>query len=267
VEELRPNTWNELTDCLFAGSWQESLRRHRSNWAYRGMPDAAFDLRTSLMRLGPGYQQLESHLLRAFRRYALRYISPADSIWTWLAVAQHHGLPTRLLDWSYSPFVALHFATAVPSLMHADAVIWAADYDGSAASLPERLRETLATEGTSVFTAEMLSEVVDSLQELGALADEPFALFIEPPSLDERIVNQFALFVLMSTADARLDEWLASRRHLARRIILPAALKWEVRDRLDQVNVTERVLFPGLDGLSAWLTRYYQPRTEAAPSG
>jgi hypothetical protein len=85
-------------------------------------------------------------------------------------------------------------------------------------------------------------------------------LWVEPPSFDARIVNQYALFSVVSPARLRLEEWLGRHDDLARRIVVPADLKWEVRDKLDQANVTERVLFPGLDGLSQWLARYYAPR-------
>src|SRR5207253_3555315 len=96
------------------------------------------------------------------------------------------------------------------------------------------------------------------------LARTPFVVFLEPPSLDPRIVNQFALFSLMSSPQASLDDWLARHPALAKRILIPAALKWEIRDKLDQANINERVLFPGLDGLSRWLTRYYWPKPQSA---
>ena len=54
--------------------------------------------------------------------------------------------------------------------------------------------------------------------------------------------------------------WLDAHLDLWRRVVVPASLKWEVRDKLDQANINERVLFPGLDGLSRWLTRHYWPK-------
>ena len=81
-------------------------------------------------------------------------------------------------------------------------------------------------------------------------------------TVDRRILNQFALFSLMSSPTARLDDWLEEHPELVRRLTLPARLKWEVRDKLDQSNVNERVLFPGLDGLSRWLARYYMRRLD-----
>jgi hypothetical protein len=86
-------------------------------------------------------------------------------------------------------------------------------------------------------------------------------LFFEPPSIDDRIVNQFALFSIMSDPVSILDDWLINHPDVYRRIIIPATLKWEVRDKLDQANITERVLFPGLDGLANWLKRHYQPKS------
>ncbi len=252
--------WRELDALLFEGSWNEELQRFRSEHAFRGVARGGRNLETGLMRLGGDLAGKERHLLRNFRKYARRSFVGDDSIWNWLALAQHHGLPTRLTDWSYSPYVALHFVTANPDAMDEDGEVWMVRFRAVNGELPASLRTLLDREGSDVFTGEMLTAAAGSLGELEGHAEAPFPLFLEPPALDDRIVNQASLFSLMSTPRARLDEWLSDLGTGWRRIVVPADLKWEIRDRLDQINLTERVLFPGLDGLSDWLARYYRER-------
>ena len=257
----RATSWNKLTDLLYAGSWHKMLGRFRSSFAFRGMQRNA-TLNTTLARLGGPFQKHEGHLLRNFRKYAHRDSVPGDSIWNWLSLAQHHGLPTRMLDWTYSPFVALHFVTQDVELFNVDGVVWCVDYVATHKLAPPKLRKVLKDEQADVFTAEILQRVAPSLPQLDKLTPRgnPFVLFLEPPSLDDRIVNQFALISKMSSPAAHLDDWLPRHEKLWRKIIVPAELKWEVRDKLDQANITERTLFPGLDGLSRWLERYYLPK-------
>ncbi|MBW8867334.1 MAG: FRG domain-containing protein [Acidobacteria bacterium] len=262
---VRPSTWSALVDVLYGDSWNESLGRFRSPFAFRGGSRAEESLASGLLRLAagrPNVEQLELHLLRNFRKYAYRQNVGADSVWHWLALGQHRGLPTRLLDWTYSPLVALHFATANLGDMNVDGSVWMMNFVDANRLLPARLKRILRDEGSDTATVDMLN-VFGSLREFDRTARKPFVVFLEPPSLDPRIVNQLALFSLMSSPAATLDDWLAGRPGVARQVIVPAALKWEVRDKLDQANINERVLFPGLDGLSRWLARYYWPK----PSG
>ena len=256
----RASSWLELLDLLFEGAWNEKIGRFRSPYAFRGQAGAGDDLSSGLLKLADGRAPaaLEQHLLRNFRKYAHGQVADGNN-WHWLALAQHRGLPTRLVDWTYSPLVALHFATANLARMDEDSSVWTVNFVEANRTLPPRLRRLLEQEGSDTATVEMLG-AFRSLGDFDRLSRRPFVLFVEPPSLDPRITNQFALFSLMPRADARIDRWLAGAPHLARRIIIPASLKWEVRDKLDQLNINERVLFPGLDGLSRWLTRYYWRR-------
>jgi hypothetical protein len=270
VENVRVSSWEELNRELYANTWNPVLQRFRSDYAYRGMTYAGQDLTTTLMRLGGNFHELEAHLLRNFKKYARGDSATDNSEWNWLAMAQHHGVPTRLLDWTYSPYVALHFATDDVEAYTHDGVVWCVNYVQAHRKLPRKLRAILSRERSNAFTVEMLAESASGLSGLERLARGDFALFFEPPSLDERIVNQFALFSMMSSPSARLDDWLEDQGpELVRRIIIPAELKWEGRDKLDQANITERVLFPGLDGLGRWLRRHYMPVVvePAAPSG
>lgn len=251
----------EIVDELYRGSWNSDLQRFRSPFAFRGMSSASHTLASSLARLASGHDdvnRLEVALLRNFRKYARAEGASGDSIWDWLALGQHRGLPTRLLDWTYSPLVALHFATEDPEEFDCDGIVWCVDFVAANRRLPDQLQQMLRDEGSDTFTVEMLSSF-RNLKDFDALAKEPFVVFLEPPAIDRRILNQLALFSLMSNASTSLDYWVQAHPDLCRHVTIPAALKWEIRDKLDQSNINERVLFPGLDGLSRWLARYYTP--------
>jgi hypothetical protein len=164
--------------------------------------------------------------------------------------------------------VALHFATA--SASDSEAMLWEIDCEGVHEHLPVDLRGILDDEGARVFTTELLDERAPGLSQLDALgaAGDPFVLFFEPPSFDERIVNQAAVLSVGSAPDLQVEDWLRDHPDVWRAWRIPPDLKAEVRARLDQANVTERVLLPGLDGLAAWLRRYYSPQDpEAALRG
>ena len=254
-------TWLDVVDALYEGSWNADLRRFRSPFAFRGVSLAHHSLDTTLVRLARGkadIRRVESALLRNFRKYARGQADNPDSVWNWLAIGQHRGLPTRLLDWTYSPLVALHFATEDAAAFDRDGVVWCVNFVEAARLLPRRLRKILQDEGSDTLTAEMLGSF-QTLRDFDRLSRDPFVVFLEPPALDDRILNQLALFSLMSDPAAGLSNWMQQHPDLCRRVIVPARLKWEIRDKLDQANINERVLFPGLDGLSRWLARYYTP--------
>jgi hypothetical protein len=253
--------WLDIIDALYADSWNADLGRFRSPFAFRGASSETHTLASSLVRLAgdrADVRRLELALLRNFRKYAHGEVARTDSIWDWLALGQHRGLPTRLLDWTYSPLVALHFATDDPRTFDRDGVVWCVNFVEANKRLPRRLRRMLEQEGSDTFTVEMLG-TFDTLKEFDTLSRTPFVVFMEPPAVDRRILNQLALFSLMSGPASRLDDWLTEHPALCRKVRVPASAKWEIRDKLDQANINERVLFPGLDGLSRWLARYYMP--------
>ena len=134
--------------------------------------------------------------------------------------------------------------------------------------LPAEFQATLKVESAFLFSIEMLDRLVSSLSDFDALSKKgEFVLFLSLP-LDARIINQGAIMSVMPGAHLDLRKFLIQRAsaNLYHRIIIPKRVKWEIRDKLDQDNVTERMLFPGLDGLSRWLKRYYGPGPTVKPS-
>src|SRR4051795_10525233 len=204
--DLTAGSWRELDEAIADSSWCRHPSRVHSTLVWRGLARSSYSNMSSLARLSEDYPRLERHLIRNFRKYAHRE-APGPTMWDWLSLAQHHGLPTRLLDWTFSPLVALHFATA--SWPGDEALLLAVDCGGAHALLPRRLRGVIEREGAQLFTTEMLAEVAPDLDAFDRLAgDEPFLAFFEPPSLDERIVNQSAVLSAVSDPPCHMEEWL-----------------------------------------------------------
>lgn len=250
-------SWRELDDAIGDAGRSHGFHAH-STLVFRGLARSGYSHTSGLARLQGDYAGVEAHLIRNFRKYAHRQ-APGPTLWDWLALGQHHGLPTRLLDWTFSPFVALHFATA--SWPEDDGLLLAVDSAGTHRLLPEPLRASLREERALLFTTEMLAVTAPDLHAFDRLGAglPPFLAFFEPPSLDERVVNQSSVLSALSSATYQLEEWLGEHQDLALSWVIPAGVKAEIRQRLDQANITERVLMPGLDGLADWLRRYYSP--------
>jgi hypothetical protein len=269
VEEkntLRPTTWSEVQEAVFSGTFNERTQRFKSRYAFRGVSSAEYGLTNSLQRLGGQFAKVEPHLLRQFKKYGRNYVRDgSDDDWYWLCVAQHYGLPTRLLDWTYSPQIALHFATANVSRYDRDGVIWKVNYKELHKMTPHAIRDVMVENDIWILTIELMAQPFPQIRDLEAegKAKGDFVLFFEPPSIDARLYNQFAYFSAPSNPGMNLDSWLRERPQLWQKVIIPKELKWEIRDKLDQSNISERVLFPGLEGLACWLKRYYHPTGSA----
>ena len=289
---VRAESWAELQELVTAEMWMPDIERHRSPYVFRGVPHVDHTLETSIKRFvgDSGEWKLESLLLRNFLQYALNEIEEPESIWHLLSIAEHYGLPTRLLDWSFSPLVATYFAVQDGDTDH-DGAIWAVDYRHLHDTLPDHYQRVLERTETDMLDVHLLSNAtleadagaagtvteppirdlndVSRLDDLwrerwGVDADEDpddqYVVFFRPPAIDDRIANQSAVFSFQSDPRLGLDRWLEDRPDCYRKIVVPGDRKLEFRDKLDQMNVNHRTLFPGLEGLTTWLKQYYDPR-------
>jgi len=248
--------WEHLQKIIFEDSFNTSIGRFRSNFVFRGLSNKDYDLKPSINRVcGNNHLNLENNLIRNFKKYLNTNYINRENFWELIALAQHHGLPTRLLDWTFSPIVAVHFATEDFSQYNADGIIWCLNAVKLREFLPVNLKRILTSENAFFFSAEMLNDY----KNFNAFENEDFFFLYEPPSIDDRIINQYALFSVASKAKLILNDWLVQYPDLYKLIIIPKENKLEIRDKLDQMNMTERIIYPGLDGLCKWLSRHYTP--------
>ena len=114
-----------------------------------------------------------------------------------MIIGQHHGLPTRLLDWTHSTLVALHFANTegnMQNLDKRDCVVWRIDARELNSKLPDKYQRALNEKHTFIFSVKHLASVVDSIDQYDKDMGGNALVTVEPPSIDQRIVNQYSFF-------------------------------------------------------------------------
>ena len=251
-----------IKDLLLEQERNQENGRYRSSFFYRGMPDASFKLVTSLARNCKNKApDLEGYLLDNFKKYA-RIEDPLidKSIWRAMIVGQHHGLPTRLLDWTHSPLVALHFANDLSNYEEygkKDCVVWRIDAKELNEHLPSRYKKTLEEKKTFIFSVEHLSTITRDISQYDEDMGKESIVTVEPPSIDQRIVNQYSFFTIVPTGISDLEEYLDTKTNNTVKYIINKKIRWDLRDILDQLNMNERIIYPGIDGIARWLARHY----------
>ena len=240
---MQPKTINSIEELF-------PLFTAQSFSLFRGLSNSSYHLETSLARNGGD----ELSILRNFAKYAAL---EGDSIWRQMVIGQHHGLPTRLLDWSHSPLVALYFATREknPEDIHKhDCAVWQIKAEEVNSLLPIRYR-TMLPKDTLFFT---LKKLKNKHVKLRHIDEDQAVILLEPPAIDARIINQFSFF---SVVPSSLDmETFLKRTSDTMKYIIPKHLRHEIRDMLDKLNISERTMLPGLDGMCAQLNRFYNVR-------
>ena len=173
-----------------------------------------------------------------------------------MVIGQHHGLPTRLMDWTYSPLAALHFATSredITGMNQHDAVVWAIDITEMNTLLPAKYQKVLNDERAYLFTIDMLDRVAKDLTTYDNDMGEDGIVLLEPPSIDQRIINQYSYFSIIPSRVEDIEQFLDEKTTRTVKYILDKEIRWQIRDMLDQCNVNERTIYPGLDGLASWI--------------
>jgi len=208
-------------------SWPSQTRYY-----FRGMSRSYYELRPSLGRSidRTGYYD-EKRLLTEFKNQSLAYIKNIpDNDWEWLALAQHHGLPTRLLDWTTNPLVALYFAVKDNLNLEEEKKI-RPDYDGSSV----------------VYFLIFKTPPINIIE-----ASSPFncsnpAIFW-PPHTTPRIKAQSG--VLTIQPDPNVNFNFGSR---LTKFVIPYSIRLKLRSILNNYGIHDSSMFPDLDGLAKHL--------------
>jgi hypothetical protein len=172
----------------------------------------------------------------------------------WLALMQHHGAPTRLQDWTRSPYVAAYFAIEDSTEPNGASAVWAIDIEWCKSNVVKQIRKVKIDVGGAVQLSSDFGRapLFDGIVMTNRAA---MVLPVAPTRMNERLSIQQGLFLCPGRIqDSFMDNLVAygdtSLRQKLLKIVIPSRFRVNALQDLATMNITRTSLFPGLDGFS-----------------
>jgi len=278
VEIIDIDSWQSFQSHV--ASYSQGHNRYK--WCFRGHAEWDWLLETSLERLSrhphENMERAERILLGRFKRQAHHFLTrtPAENDFVeWLALMQHWGVPTRLLDFTLSPYVALFFALRekpraasgkMPDGHNCEcspthAALWAMHHVG----LQSLAMDEFRAEGTPIKTGETREALKNALRK-GSLLKA--VLPIQPFFLNERLAAQQGLFLCPVSFRLPFELLITQSRYfgifprdgataIARKLRIPLSQRGKMLRELFRMNIGSASLFPGLEGYARSIGESY----------
>lgn len=263
-------------------TWEE-LRQHLGNighdalWCFRGHTNSAWNLQPKLERAIITYQEKE--LYEEFKRTAHLYTNntfKVESKMEWLSLMQHYGAPTRLIDWTRSPYVAAFFAVNDLQVGESSAAVWAINITKIYQALRQsheqdqhfralfsrhylRHHTLLDDDFKGIFLSEWYQE--DFKFPSIVLPIAPYFTHPRLTTQQSIYLAQTRLFRDDTVSQISFEEALISTVKEAfdhswiRKYVIPSALRPTMLRELNTMNINDATLFPDLDGFARYLAK------------
>jgi hypothetical protein len=232
-------TWTDIYDE--AVSWIASQTGRPL--LFRGHANVTWQLLPSIARMDwvhkPQARFTEHNAYFQFVTRAGSLLPDAASSWAVAFAMQHHGMPTRLLDWSDTFGVALHFAIGSGS---GDAAVW---------MMNPFILNKLTIKQTAIWHPTEIGDYAEMFIFKKKQLDGGVAAIL-PLRHHPRIFNQHGAFTVQADIEKRLEVRYATA---LKKLVIPASVRVEARRFLELAGITEFSLFPDLDGLARELSR------------
>ena len=196
---------------------------------YRGVPDQEFELIPSIGRGWNGdislLKTIEERALATIKTRAITYANISDlGDWGWLMVGQHHGMPTRLLDWTKNPLVALYFACSNEKYVDCDGGVYRRSWNVNSIITIDLMRHKKPFEISNDFV-------------------------INPPHISPRIAAQASIFTISKNPMRPLEIDPTTKEMFPNdKIIINGSSKEKILFQLRDLGIGPASLFPGLEG-------------------